>query len=517
MNYDARWGYYAPSDRGGVNPTQQMAAIAANQASGWNKVSNDPRSFQSPVVRQQAQANAVAQAPSASAVEAWEIPELVNGSFASEEDYYAWTNALMGAQANPAALGAPRDPRQPLNMAAGIHQSRLNNSGAAFQFGVEQGWLEEDPDFGSWDHFTGSVLPYLAIAAPAILGIAGAGLASSATGPAAGAGAGAGTTFGGTAAATGAGAGAAGGAAAAGGTAATTGAGSAVADPVLASGSAPVSQPWQAPFYNPGAAAPTASNLSGIQALEATNSLAAGGAAVGGGFEGIDAGGVDYGGLNTEASGIPGPTRPDPMYSFGGESGLGLDAATAGLGFTASPAAFSSFGAGPAAASFSLPQVFSGLGASDWLSIAGGAYGIYSSEEQRKRAKEAAAMQDPFGPQRAQYAAQLAKLNANPSSVTSLPGYQFGMDQGNQALLRTMAATGYTGSGNEAIALQKFGQEYAGNYLAREQERLAQLAGANFAPSGGNTYLSGNNTADEILRMSLASIGYGLGGRGRSY
>lgn len=494
MNYDARWGYYAPSDRGGVNPTQQMAAIAANRASGWSGVSNDPRSGQSPAIRSAAQRNAVAQAPSAQAVDPWTAPELLDGNFQSEADYKDWASALTGAQANMAAIGAPRDPRQPLDVDAGIHQSRLDNRGAAYQFGVKQGWLEEDPDFGSWKHFTGSVLPYLAIAAPAIMGIAGAGLASSAAGPAPGAVAGAGTTFGAPAAVA---------APAASNIAAI---GARVADPVLASGAAPVSQPWQAPFYNPGAAAPTASSLTGMQALEAGGVLGAGGAA---------ASGIDYG-LNTGVDSVPGPVSPDPMYSFGeGSTQFGLNPTAAGLGFTASPAAFASFGAGPAAASFSVPSLFSGLGSSDWLSIAGGAYGIYSSEEQRKLAKQAAQMQDPFGPQRAQYASQLAKLNADPNSVTSLPGYQFGMDQGTQALLRTQAATGYTGSGNEAIALQKFGQEYAGNYLRSEQDRLAQLAGAQFSPSGGNALLQGNSTADEILRMSLASIGYGLGGRGR--
>ncbi len=172
----------------------------------------------------------------------------------------------------------------------------------------------------------------------------------------------------------------------------------------------------------------------------------------------------------------------------------------------------------PMSAMITNPGQFIGsLGASDWLSIGGGLYGLYQAEEQRKLAKKAAEMQDPFGPQRAQYAEQLKKLNADPSSVTKLPGYQFGMDQGTKALTRQMAATGYTGSGNEAIALQDFGQKYAGEWYNAERDRLASLAGAQFGPSGGNTLLAGNVNANDILARSLASIGYGLAGRRRLF
>ena len=84
---------------------------------------------------------------------------------------------------------------------------------------------------------------------------------------------------------------------------------------------------------------------------------------------------------------------------------------------------------------------------------------------------------DPFGPQRAQYAAQLQQLMANPSSITSLPGYQAGMD----AVQRSMSAQGYQGSGNMMAAMQKYGQDL----YNQQVQTLSSLAGAGIDPSAG--------------------------------
>jgi hypothetical protein len=150
---------------------------------------------------------------------------------------------------------------------------------------------------------------------------------------------------------------------------------------------------------------------------------------------------------------------------------------------------------------------------SNLLAIGSGVNGIMTAQQIKKMAAQAAAQQDPFASQRAGYSAQLAALDANPGSVTSLPGFQFGQQQGEQAILRNAAATGFNGSGNEAIALKQYDQAYAGQYLSAEQQRLAALAGAGFAPTGGNTLLQGNLGAANIESQALASIGYGFGGQ----
>jgi len=62
--------------------------------------------------------------------------------------------------------------------------------------------------------------------------------------------------------------------------------------------------------------------------------------------------------------------------------------------------------------------------------------------------------------------------------IKQTPGYQFGMDQGMEALNRSFASTGTLG-GNQAIALQNFGNQYAG-------QALQQLIGNVTGPAGVN-------------------------------
>jgi hypothetical protein len=77
---------------------------------------------------------------------------------------------------------------------------------------------------------------------------------------------------------------------------------------------------------------------------------------------------------------------------------------------------------------------------------------------------------------------------------------------------RKMASQGYNGSGNMMTALQRYG----GDAFNSEAARLAQLAGANFAPSGGQALLSGNVAANNLASQSLGSLGYGVAGAASS-
>jgi hypothetical protein len=152
-----------------------------------------------------------------------------------------------------------------------------------------------------------------------------------------------------------------------------------------------------------------------------------------------------------------------------------------------------------------------GLSLKDAMSVGSGLYGLYQSNQIQNLAKSAFSQSNPFGPYRDQYAKQLSGLIANPSSITSYPGYQLGFDQGNQAVQRSMAAKGFLGSGNEATALVQYGQGYAEQFLGNEEQMLAGLAGSGITPNFGAA-LSGYGMGNEIASQSLASLGYGLGG-----
>lgn len=155
-------------------------------------------------------------------------------------------------------------------------------------------------------------------------------------------------------------------------------------------------------------------------------------------------------------------------------------------------------------------------GISGATSIGSSIYGLDQASKIRKQSNAIGNKPDPLDAWRQQYAQQLAALQANPGSVTNMPGYQFGMDQGSQALQRQMAQGGYTQSGNEKIALQNYGQKYSSDFLNNEMARLAQLSGFQF-PSTDNsrTSLQGNISASDIASRSLASMGYGMGQFGR--
>lgn len=138
------------------------------------------------------------------------------------------------------------------------------------------------------------------------------------------------------------------------------------------------------------------------------------------------------------------------------------------------------------------------------LNAGSGIYGLYQSQQMRKLAEQASQQEDPFGPYRAQYAQQLAALSANPNMIFDMPGYK----AGEQAVERRMAAQGYLGSGNMAVALRKYG----GDFYNQEANRLAALAGAQFAPGGGNQLLLGTQAANDLASRALASLGYAARG-----
>lgn len=91
-----------------------------------------------------------------------------------------------------------------------------------------------------------------------------------------------------------------------------------------------------------------------------------------------------------------------------------------------------------------------------------------------------------------------ATTAANDSKlISSLPGYQFNMQQGNQAVQRDLAAQGLLGSGAAAKALTQYGQGVASQYAGQYVNGLQSLAGIG-QTSVQSTGAAGANAANQI-------------------
>jgi hypothetical protein len=109
---------------------------------------------------------------------------------------------------------------------------------------------------------------------------------------------------------------------------------------------------------------------------------------------------------------------------------------------------------------------------------------------------------------------QLAQLIANPSSVSSLPGYQFQLSQGSEATARGMAAGGFLNSGNEATALTQYGQGLASSFYSQQTQLLSSLSGIT-APSSpsqlGTSATGAQSSSNAQLQALLGQLGLAAG------
>jgi hypothetical protein len=121
-------------------------------------------------------------------------------------------------------------------------------------------------------------------------------------------------------------------------------------------------------------------------------------------------------------------------------------------------------------------------------------------------AQGAANAADPFSSQRGQYQQMLSQLINNPSSITSNPGYEFGLQESNKAVEGSAAANGMVNSGNVLQALSTNSQQYASQQLNNQELLLAQLSGANIgSPGTAGQILQGQNTANQTSAGALGS------------
>lgn len=146
------------------------------------------------------------------------------------------------------------------------------------------------------------------------------------------------------------------------------------------------------------------------------------------------------------------------------------------------------------------------------VTAASSAYGAYSSAQAGKRM---AGLGKAQARRQQYYDDQLHALIADPSRIYSDPGYLEAQRQGIQAIERSGTLQGFTGSGNAAIALQKFGQSFATDYLRQQQSLLASMAGGQFNPASAmSAGVNADAQAFQQLGSSLASLGYTFGGSG---
>lgn len=113
------------------------------------------------------------------------------------------------------------------------------------------------------------------------------------------------------------------------------------------------------------------------------------------------------------------------------------------------------------------------------VSVIGGALLGGGGGSKSSGANSSTTAYDPYAPYRGAAATKLNTLMSDPSSLTQLPEYK----AQTQAAERTMAAQGYTGSGNALVAAANAG----GQAYQQAFNNLALLSGAGQSPAGAQS------------------------------
>ncbi len=149
--------------------------------------------------------------------------------------------------------------------------------------------------------------------------------------------------------------------------------------------------------------------------------------------------------------------------------------------------------------------------------VAGVGMEAYSMSQQGGISSQARGQSGTVFGEQQYYAQQLQKLIADPSSVTKLPGYQFQLGQGEQAVHRQMASSGFAGSGNEATALTQYGQGFAQNAYQSQVAVLSSLAGLSSPVNPTQGLNMASNAAgrqNDSLQQLLGTMTFMSGQRG---
>lgn len=171
---------------------------------------------------------------------------------------------------------------------------------------------------------------------------------------------------------------------------------------------------------------------------------------------------------------------------------------------------------------------FLGMGTGDWLQLSGSLLNGYLGQRAADKAAQAqidAANQSngllkymydttradnlPALQARNNGLAGYQNLLKNPGSVTSDPGYQFGMNEGTKAIGSQAAANGSYYSGATLKELNKFGQDYAGTKYDQALNRQGNLAG--LGQVGSQTIANAGNNYAQTASGNLIGAGNARG------
>ena len=137
------------------------------------------------------------------------------------------------------------------------------------------------------------------------------------------------------------------------------------------------------------------------------------------------------------------------------------------------------------------------------VGVGAGIYGEVQAGKQTGFADSLASTQ--FGEQQGMYQA-LTQLLENPQSFAQNPAYQFASQQGGKQIASNMSASGYAGSGNEAIALQQFGQNEAYSGLLSQEQLLASMSGLGASSSSAQNVSAATGASSNSFSQFLSLL-----------
>jgi hypothetical protein len=150
----------------------------------------------------------------------------------------------------------------------------------------------------------------------------------------------------------------------------------------------------------------------------------------------------------------------------------------------------------------------SGLITASVVGAVGIGAGLYESSQQQGIENQALGIASSQNSRQAYSFQQLQSLISNPGSFFSSPVYQAAFGQGTQAVTRQEASGGFLNSGNEATALQAYGQSFGASQLLSQEQLLASMSGTSANPASALGTASGAGaTSFNQLGTLLAALG----------
>jgi hypothetical protein len=144
-------------------------------------------------------------------------------------------------------------------------------------------------------------------------------------------------------------------------------------------------------------------------------------------------------------------------------------------------------------------------------SVVSAGVGLYTGIQQGKAANSQLTIEENQEGKQNDAWSQLQTLMNNPSSFFNSPVYTAAANQGGAQVSRQMAAGGFRDSGNEATALQAYGQSFGQQQFLSQEQLLAGMTGTGFNPStaasGASSAFGAAGNSGQQLAGMLAFLG----------